>query len=207
MQHRPPSPGMPDPRATSQCVRTLLDEHAALAAMLKSVLLMIDRGPGDQPEPFFEVLRAMLFYVDEFPEKLHHPKESKFLFPMLAALAPQLRPTINKLERQHARGETRIRALQHHLVAWEMLGEPRKSNFAQEAQKYVADYLEHMRVEETEILPAANALLTPGDWKGLDTVFGLTRDPFAGASLASEYDRLFTKIVTHAPAPIGVGRA
>ena len=32
------------------------------------------RGRATQPERFFDVLRAMLFYIDEFPERLHHPE-------------------------------------------------------------------------------------------------------------------------------------
>jgi hemerythrin-like domain-containing protein len=34
----------------------------------------------DDRDQFFDVLRAMLFYVDEFPERLHHPKESALLY-------------------------------------------------------------------------------------------------------------------------------
>ena len=50
------------------------DEHSALAAMLRSMTMMVTRGPEDKPEQFFDVLRAMLFYIDEFPERLHHPR-------------------------------------------------------------------------------------------------------------------------------------
>ncbi|MCZ2088943.1 MAG: hemerythrin domain-containing protein, partial [Burkholderiales bacterium] len=46
------------------------DEHSSLAAMLQSMRLMVDRGPQDDPRNFFDVLRAMLFYIDEFPERL-----------------------------------------------------------------------------------------------------------------------------------------
>jgi hypothetical protein len=62
-------------------IRILLGEHASLRAVLQSILLMLERGPGDAPERFFDVMRAMLFYIDEFPERLHHPKESNLLFP------------------------------------------------------------------------------------------------------------------------------
>lgn len=195
------------PDGRGACLRTLLAEHAALASMLKSVLLMVERGPGDDPERFFDVVRAMLFYVDEFPEKLHHPKESNFLFPRVAQLAPELLPTLDKLEQDHLQGEHSIRTLQHHLVAWEMLGDSRRLHFEDAARQYVSFYLEHMRLEEAHVLPAATALFTPDDWKQLDAAFGGTRDPFAGASLEAVYNRMFTKIVTHAPAPIGVGKA
>ena len=56
---------------------------------------------------------------------LHQPKESNFLFPKVAQLAPDLLPTLEKLEQDRRQGERLIRALQHLLVAWEMIGDSR----------------------------------------------------------------------------------
>ena len=88
------------------CLQIIRDEHASLAAMLQSMRLMVQRGTAGQAQNFFEVMRAMLFYIDEFPERLHHPKESNLLFPRVARLAPQTMDTSVKLEKDHARGET-----------------------------------------------------------------------------------------------------
>ena len=85
-------------------LRIIRDEHVAVAAVLRSLIHMIDRGPGDQPERFFDVLRAMLFYIDEFPERFHHPKESDLLFPKIARVAPELMPVIQRLEHDHMAG-------------------------------------------------------------------------------------------------------
>lgn len=186
-------------------IRIILDEHTALSAVLRSVLLMMNRGPGDNPERFFDVMRAMLFYIDEFPERLHHPKESDLLFPRLARAAPELMPVIAQLEAEHMRGEGRIRELQHLLLAWELLGETRRTEFAEAAQTYVSFYLEHMRIEETQLLPVARTALSESDWTFLDHAFERGRDPLAGGSYDPCYDRLFTRILTRAPAPIGVG--
>src|SRR5690606_10305416 len=97
--------------------------------MLRSLTMMIGHGPGDAPERFFEVLRAMLFYIDEFPERRHHPKESDLLFPRLARAAPALMPVIERLEAEHMRGEGKVRELQHLLLAWELIGESRRNAF------------------------------------------------------------------------------
>ena len=70
-------------------LRTIREEHASLAAVLHSLRLMLDQGPGDEPAAFFDVMRAMLFYIDEFPERQHHPKESQWLFPKVAERSPQ----------------------------------------------------------------------------------------------------------------------
>ena len=192
------------PHASLQIIR---DEHAALSAVLQSLLQMIERGPGDEPERFFDVLRAMLFYIDEFPEQRHHPKESDLLFPKLARGAPDLMPVIRRLESDHMHGEGRVRELQHLLMAWELLGEGRREAFVKQAQEYVRFYLDHMHVEETQLLPAAAKVLSPEDWKQLDAAFERDRDPLAGGTQEPAYARLFTRIVTRAPAPIGVGPA
>ncbi|MBC7599970.1 MAG: hemerythrin domain-containing protein [Polaromonas sp.] len=190
--------------ATLQIIR---DEHAALAAVLRSLVLMIDRGPGDAPERFFDVLRAMLFYIDEFPERRHHPKESDLLFPRLARAVPGLMPVIQRLEAEHMSGEGKVRELQHLLLAWELIGESRRSAFTDTARVYVAFYLAHMQTEETQLLPVAQQVLSADDWAALDEAFLRERDPLAGGLRDPCYDRLFSRIVLTAPAPIGVGVA
>nr|WP_315479470.1 hemerythrin domain-containing protein [uncultured Rhodoferax sp.] len=191
------------PRSSLQ---TIKDEHAALAAMLQSLLLMLDRGHGDEPERFFDVLRAMLFYIDEFPERLHHPKESDLLFPRVVRLAPQTMEAVTQLEKDHAHSEAAVRELQHLLLAWELLGESRHAAFDTAVRRYVVTYLAHMKLEETAILPVAQAVLSEADWAELDAAFANNCDPLTGQHPRDPaFDRLFTRIVMRAPAPIGVG--
>jgi hemerythrin-like domain-containing protein len=148
----------------------------------------------------------MLFYIDEFPERLHHPKESELLFPRVAALVPETRELIAKLEKDHDKGESSVRELQHLLMAWELIGEARRVAFETAAKRYLAFYLEHMRLEETVILPAALKVLGAADWVELDAAFETNCDPLTGQYPRDPaYDRLFTRIVNRAPAPIGLG--
>jgi len=187
-------------------LRVIRDEHATLSAVLKSILMMLDHGPGDAPETFFDVLRAMLFYIDEFPEREHHPKESNLLFPKVVRAAPETMEAVARLERDHMNGELAVRALQHQLIAWELLGEARRPVFEAAARAYVAFYLEHMKLEETVILPAAEKTLNAADWHELDAAFGSNRDPLSGSyPRDAAFDRLFTRIVMKTPEPIGVG--
>lgn len=129
-------------------MQIIRDEHSAVGAVLRSLQPLIQRGPGDEPERFFDILRAMLFYIDEFPERRHHPKESDLLFPKLARCAPELMPVIRGLENDHMQGEGRVRALQHLLLAWELIGESRRDAFVAAVTEYVHFYLDHMRVRK-----------------------------------------------------------
>jgi len=188
------------------CIKVIQEEHTALAAMLRSMLMMLDRGPGDEPARFFDVMRAMLFYIDEFPEKLHHPKESDLLFPRVARHSPHVMTVVEQLERDHMKGEAAVRELQHLLLAWELMGDTRRPRFEEELRRYVNFYLDHMRLEETVIIPEARKVLNEQDWKALDEAFLSHVDPLANPQRRDPaYDRLFTRIVMRAPSPVGLG--
>lgn len=88
-------------------------------------------------------------------------------------------------------GESSARALQHLLMARELIGESRRVAFETAARRYQALNLEHMRPEETVNLPAA---------------FETNCDPLTGQYPRDPaYDWLFTRIVNRTPAPLGLG--
>jgi hemerythrin-like domain-containing protein len=170
---------------THLTTRIIHDEHAALAAMLRSILLLIEQHRRQSTQPDFSALRAMLFYVDEFPEQRHHRKESTLLFPKLRARTPLSRDLLDRLDQEHARGEHMIRELEHALLGFEMLGEPRRAAFERLTQRYVDFYFAHMAVEEREVMPLAERVLTAEDWAELDEAFAANRDPMTVSVLPS----------------------
>ena len=191
-------------------VRVIRAEHDALAAMLRTVPLLLDAQRRVGTPPDFGALRAMLFYVDEFPERLHHAKESELLFPKLRARAPDLRDVLDDLDGDHAQGERAIRELQHSLLAWEQMGEVRRAKFEQQLKVYTARYLRHMKREETEVLPRAAGVFTADDWAELDEAFGSHQDPLAprpGQAVDEAYAPLRQRILAALPAPFGWGPA
>lgn len=192
--------------AQPRSLQIIRDEHASLAAMLQSMRMLVDKGPGDGRKPFFDVLRAMLFYIDEYPERLHHPKESNLLFPKVVKASPKVLGAIDRLERDHMYSEKAARDLQHLLLSWELLGTARRAAFDEAFKKYVDFYLDHMRLEEEVILPEAEASLSPQDWAEVDAAFAQNADPLTGKyPPTAEYEKLFSLIVQRAPAPIGLG--
>ena len=189
----------------------LQDEHQALAAMLRSMGMLLQLARREEHMPDFSVLRAMLFYVDEFPERQHHRRETDFLFPLVRERCPELAPVLQRLDQDHDNSEKSIRKLQHALLAFEVLGEPRREAFEAAVQLYTRQYLEHMALEEREVMPAAQRSLTADDWARLDAIFEAGRDPLTlpnpGEQAPQDYRPLFSKILMQAPAPIGLGPA
>jgi hemerythrin-like domain-containing protein len=186
-------------------LQVINDEHVAVAAMLRSMNMLLRQARDARKAPPFDVLRAMLFYVDEFPERLHHTKESELLFPRLRERCPEIAPTLDLLDADHARGEAAIRELGHRLLAYEVMGESRRDAFEKACAAYVDNYLRHMAMEDSRVLPAARQHLTAADWAELDAAFGANRDPLTGHPASDEYAPLFRRIVDTAPAPVGLG--
>jgi hemerythrin-like domain-containing protein len=68
-------------------------------------------------------------------------------------------------------------------------------------------YFEHMTLEEKQVLPLAERVLTAQDWAELDAAFAANRDPLTGHEPEDEYRALFSRIVNALPAPLGLGSA
>ncbi|MGE0311856.1 MAG: hemerythrin domain-containing protein [Lautropia sp.] len=192
---------------THKALQIIRAEHGALSAMLHALRALCPKEGVSPTAADFELMRAILFYIDEFPERLHHTKESELLFPMVRRRAPESAAMLDRLDAEHARGESAIRDLQHDLLAWEQMGTPRRDRFASELKRYADFYAGHLQLEETAVLPLAARVLDADDWSLLDAAFELNRDPLTGHEPSDEYRSLFTRILNLAPAPIGLGDA
>ena len=190
----------------------ICQEHRALSAMLRAILLMLGEHRRRDTLPDFAALRAMLFYVDEFPERMHHPKESRLLFPKLRGRDASTDAVLDRLERDHAQGEHAIREIEHALLAFEMMAETAQRNARRDTLEalmtgYMQSWLAHMRTEETEILPLAESVLGADDWAELDAAFMANRDPLTGFKAEAVYQALFRKILQALPDSSGIGGA
>jgi len=183
----------------------ILDEHRSLAAVLHGLLYLTRAIDSGKMAPDFKVFGAMVYYIDAFPERFHHPKEDEYLFKLLRLRDPEAAPLLDRLNAEHHAGEIRIRELEHALRRYEHGGADGFSGFAAAVESYAAFHWQHMRAEEEEVLPLARKYLTPDDWKQIDEAFAGNTDPLLGAKASSEYDALFRRIVHLAPPPIGVG--
>jgi len=186
-------------------VRTILDEHRSLAAVLHGMLYLVHDIRDARSKPNFEVLGAMIYYIDAFPERYHHPKEDRYLFRALRRRRPEAAPLLDGLEVEHRAGAEKIRMLEQALARYQQGGPAEFSNFLAAVEAYADFHWEHMRVEEKQVLPLAQQYLTEDDWKTIDEAFAGHADTMLGAESGRQFDALFTRIVNLAPPPIGVG--
>jgi hemerythrin-like domain-containing protein len=193
-------------------LRIIRNEHGVLSAVLRSIGLLLSESRRRGMKLDYKVLRAMLFYIDEFPERVHHPKESELLFPALRRRSSTAAKVLERLDRDHAASHQAVRDLEHQVLALEMMEEAaafevRRARFEAAAQAYVTAYLDHIRLEEVEVLPMAERVLSDGDWVELDAAFMENRDPLTCRDGEDEFRPLFKRILMTLPAPLGLGPA
>jgi hemerythrin-like domain-containing protein len=190
---------------SARALDVIRDEHRALAGMLTALRTLVRDVAAGRSEPDFALLRAIVFYVYAFPERLHHPKETGLLFRALRERGAPVAQTLDRLDEEHTHGEAAVMRLAMALLEYEQLGESRRAAFAEAVEAYVGGYLRHMEVEEREVLPLAERLLDADDWQAIDAAFAQNRDPLTGHPPEQPYRALFSRIVSLAPAPIGLG--
>ena len=187
-----------------KAVQKIREEHRSISAVLHGLKQLARDAQNAGVKPGFAVFRAMIHYIDEFPEQLHHPKEDRFLFPPLAARVPEAQPIIDVLRGEHKQGIGLVRELERALVFFEdrwPLGGP---EFLQSVDAYADFHWKHMRKEEEQILPLAERYLSERDWELIDRAFDVNKDPVAGMK-ERDFQALFTRIVNLAPEPVGLG--
>ena len=188
-----------------KAINVILDEHRSLAAVLHGMLYLTRAVRDDKMQPDFKLFGAMVYYIDAFPERLHHPKEDKYLFRLLRLRHPAAGALLDRLHAEHVAGETKIRDVEAALRRYEHGGASHFHEFSQAVEAYATFHWAHMRAEEEEVLPLARQHLTQADWSEVDEVFAGNTDPMFGAAAGDEYEVLFRRIAHLAPPPIGVG--
>jgi len=185
-------------------ITIMKSEHRSISAVLLGLKELARMAQDARVRPRFEVLRSMLRYIDEYPEKLHHPKEDEHLFARLVARAPETRPLVEALQAEHVEGARLIRELERALVFLEEGWPAGAREFLAAVDAYADFHWKHMRKEENELLPLAQRHLAAGDWKAIDAAFAANADPIAEVQ-ERNFDKLFSRIANLAPAPVGLG--
>lgn len=103
----------------SKFLNQLYEEHRLIGAVLHGMSYLLDakRKRGEPVDS--KVFRAMLYYLDVFPERVHHRKEEDVLFKALRHHPSEAGAAIDDLRRDHESGERSIRGLEQALVRYE----------------------------------------------------------------------------------------
>ncbi len=186
-------------------IQVIRDEHRSIFAVIHALEYLAEGVDAPGRPPDFRLLHAILYYIREYPERLHHPAEDRELFARVRARTAEANALIAGLEAEHARGEARLHALTTALNRLEagVLGST--AAFKEAVRTFAHEYLAHMRREERELLPLAERTLEASDWTAIHGAFAAHRDPGFADGSAGEFDRLLQRIAGIAAPPLGFG--
>lgn len=154
-----------------QAIAILRDEHRSLAAVLHALIELVG-DPARQPDA--ALLRAMVFYIEQFPQRLHHPKEDAYLFRRLHQRTQEFDAVLAELEQQHVNGAAQFAVLRTALDDGDMAA------FKRAVDDFAELQWRHMSAEEKLILPAASRHLAEDDWREIAQAFAPHGDPRFG---------------------------
>jgi hemerythrin-like domain-containing protein len=151
--------GTPAARAFMQ---DLLFEHAYLNRILRAfenhLTALRNRGTVD-----YDIMHEVMHYIVHFPDVYHHPREH-LLFECIQAQQSNLEGVVHKLEREHEIGYEQGRRLLTLLEeAKQRVSSRLNAELLSSGKLYIHEMREHMRLEETVMIPRAITLLTEQD--------------------------------------------
>ena len=188
----------------NKAIRIIYDEHRSISAVLSGLKELAKMARESAVRPDFTVFRAMVYYIDAFPERMHHPKEDTYLFARLLKRDPGARRLIDDLQAEHVQGARLVRDLEQALLAYEQTWPEGGHRFAAVVEAYALFHWNHMRREENDVIPRAETALTGEDWAAIEAAFLGNEDPIADLR-EKDFTKLYQRIVALAPAPVGLG--
>lgn len=185
--------------SSSRAIGRIKEEHRALACVIGAMRILVSQFRERRAGPDLALFESMLQYVENVPDRLHHPREDQTLFPAVLAGSPGSATLIATLEREHVRAAPILADLRRALALYRARGANAINQLAGAVDEFADFYWAHMRVEEEQLLPLAMACLGTGDWERVERAFSDYSDPLFGATLAAEYGDLYRFIAAHAP--------
>ena len=188
--------------AAAPVVERIKSEHRALARVIGAMQALVARWRSPDEKPDVALFDALLSYIETVPDRMHHPKEDKVLFPAIAGHTEQARELVEQLMREHVKGEHMIAATRAALQRLKAAGPPALEGLATAVEEFAEFYWWHLHREEEQLLPLAHAVLSEAEWRAIDAAFESNVDPLFGPECATEYRALYDRIVDLTPQPL-----
>lgn len=147
--------------------------------------------------PQYDLMLDVMYYMTHYPDVLHHPKED-IVFAKVRERAASAGPIIDELTSEHASLRESGRELVRDLDDIVNGSISSREVVERTARAYVTNFRNHMRVEETQILPLVAKLLGDRDWADVDAAIRHIEDPLFGARTEERYAALQREIAMEA---------
>ena len=172
---------------------SLREDHrhiATVLALFSDHLNAIERRELVNTHVIYEIMD----YMVTWPDRFHHPRED-LIYGYAADVDRGLAEDRRLLEKDHDAIAREGRELLELIEGWRG-GEANGSALVERGRAYVQHHYEHMSIEEQQVFPAIDAVLTRADWQELvaDDQLRPVGDPVFGRRVQREFRNLARKL-------------
>jgi hemerythrin-like domain-containing protein len=193
--------------AKTSALRILREEHASMDAVISAFRIVTDNIANGKLAPDFKLLWSIIYYIEEYPEQKHHPKEESVLFPRLRGHEAELDALLDELRHQHKNGGPHLQYIKTVIGRFEAEIPGAVTELARLVKNYDHFHKKHMQLEDSVVMPKAAMLLTPEDWTAIAAAFGENSDPLSTGAVGTNawFHEFYHRIVYLVPEPWGLG--
>lgn len=168
----------------------LLIEHDHMRKTL-NLLEMQFLGLCRDRMPDFSMMRSIIVYIQEYPEKVHHPLED-MIYSILVEREEKVK-LLHNLLTDHTDMEVITRKLRESLESY-IKGSFSKEELKHQLSTFLIKQRQHIYIEEVEIYPLARRILTKADWQKIKSVIPHIEDPVFAERIQKDYELLYREI-------------
>jgi nucleotide-binding universal stress UspA family protein/hemerythrin-like domain-containing protein len=180
--------------AEERAIGIIEDEHRSIAVVVEGLRDIVRNTPQPPGAAVLQELEYVITYLGDFPACVHHPKEEQYLHRLLRQRDADAELLLREVEAQH-RGEHE--SIERALAAFAGLKQNPQGGmpaFAAAAEALASHVLQHIGLEEREVLPLARQRLAADDWEEIAATFAENGGPNYGDLSVAEFRRLFSHI-------------
>lgn len=174
------------------------EEHHRLTLVMEVLQRVLTDIGRQHAEPDFTLLATALYYIDDFPERCHHPKEDEYLFDALRRHTARFNAVLDELQGEHVRSGQMMAYAERALVRFQAGAPGGFARFREAVEAYAVMLHDHMQKEE-RLLAEARAALGEQDWERIAAAFAANEDPLFGAHGRDEFRKLYLRIINLLP--------
>lgn len=174
-------------------METLREEHRHIASVLvlfEQQLRDIEKGEPVDAHVVYEIME----YMVTWPDRYHHPRED-LVYGRVAQLNEAAAEEVYQLQGDHEGSASRGLELLQLIERWSDDADQSKQ-VVQDGLEYIAHSYQHMNVEEQEVFPRIESVLTAQDWRELaeDPRFKAIADPVFGPTVQRQFRNMARKL-------------
>ncbi len=191
----------------TQAVSIITSEHVRIRRILMMLSALSQQLEQTAATPDMALFNSIFDYIDSY-ERMHYPKEEKYLFKALRTRNPQAHGVLDDLQLDHRKEPPLIARLRSLLTEAAQGSARSRRAFAATLKDLVQWQEAHIQKEEEIVIPMALQSLGKNDWKVVNEGY-LHYDhllqPLVGDTLQAEFDELHSRMIYYAPEPFGLG--